>query len=137
MQSVYKLPHAFRPVSRPISRHRLAVLLHDSDDLDFIAFFLRPGRGPRSDVRPHHILLVDHRAIEDFDGLGVAAVVGVAAEEVHANAVALLHHRLALLARRDGIAARLVVASDRHDAAVGTGSAAGRGEDARENPREA
>jgi hypothetical protein len=137
VQSVYKLPHAFRSVSRPVPRDGRAVLLHDSDDLDLVAVLLRPGRRPRSDMRPHHILVVDHGAIEDFDGLVVAAFVGMAAEEVHADAVALLHHRLALLARRDGIPARLVVASNRQNAAAGTGAAAGRGEDAGEYPREA
>jgi hypothetical protein len=134
-----ELPHAFRPVSRPVSRDRCAVLLHNSHHLDAIfAFLFRPGRRPRSDLGPYHVLGIDHCAVKDFHGLGVAvAVVRGAAEEVHANAVALLHHRLPLLARCDHVAARLVVASDSHDAAVGARAPAGRGENARENPREA
>jgi hypothetical protein len=130
-----EVPYALRPVSRPVSRDRCAVLLHNSDHLDAsLAFFFRPGRRPRSDLGPHHIVVVDDSAVEDF-GL-VAAIVGVAAEEVHADAVALLHHRPPLLARRDVITARLVLASNSHNPAVGTCSAAGRGEDSRENPRE-
>lgn len=89
-------------------------------------------------MRAHHVLGVDHCTIEDFDGLGAAiSVVGVAAEEVHTDAVALLHHRLPLLARRHDIAARFAVAADGHDAAIGTGSPARRGEYPREDPREA
>jgi hypothetical protein len=87
---------------------------------------------------PHHVLAVDHRAVEDFYGLGVAAaVVCGAAEEVHADAVALLQHRLSLFARRNHVAAGLVVAADGDDAAVGTCPAAGRGEDSREDSCEA
>ena len=142
--SQHELPRAFRIAHAAAGSglvchdDRRAVLLHDSDDLDpAVAFFLRRAGGRAgSDLSAHHVFRVDHRAVKDFDGLGV--VVPRAAEEVHADAVAFLGHGLPLLGRRGVVAAcRVVAAADGDDAAVGTGSAAGRGEYAREDAREA
>jgi len=131
----YKLPRAFgilAAVSGIVPHDWCAVLLHDGDDLDSVAFLFRPGRRPRSDLGADHVFVVDHRAVVDIAGL---VVVGIAAEEVHADAVALLHHRLPLIARRAKAARR--AAADGDDASVGTRPSAGSGEDTRENSSKA
>lgn len=121
-------------MSRVIPRDWCAGLLHDGDHLDPVALFMiRPPGRPRPDLGPDHILIVDQCAVVDVGGHPVVASVVVGAtEEIHADAVTLVRHRLPLFASR-GIAARPADG----DNAAGTSSSPGRGEDSWEDSREA